>query len=206
MKPAETSVTPMMIGMSTRWIACQVSCPTPGQPNTLSTTTMPLMKSPMSMPTMAMIGRIAFGSACRNRTRQRVSPLARAVRTKSWPQHVDQRRAHDPPVPARPDQPERQRRQHHVRRRPVAADREPPQPHREDVEEQDARRRTAAPRRRRRRSPSAPGPPAAPRCTAAAMPMRQPDAPAPPRCRPPSAPGSPAAATAMSSETSARCR
>ena len=34
---------------------------------------------------MAITGRIAFGSACRNSTRQRVSPLARAVRTKSCP-------------------------------------------------------------------------------------------------------------------------
>ena len=75
----------MMIGMSTRWIACQASWPTPGQPKTLSTTTIPLMKSPMSMPIMAMIGRMAFGSAWRNSTRHRVSPLARAVRTKSWP-------------------------------------------------------------------------------------------------------------------------
>ena len=75
----------MMIGMSTRWIACQVSWPTPGQPNTLSTTTIPLMKRPMSIPTMAMIGRIAFGSACRNSTRHRARPFARAVRTKSWP-------------------------------------------------------------------------------------------------------------------------
>jgi hypothetical protein len=31
---ADTSVTPMMIGMSTRWIACQASWPIPGQPNT----------------------------------------------------------------------------------------------------------------------------------------------------------------------------
>jgi len=47
---AETIVTPMMIGMSTRWIACQANCPIPGQPKTLSTTTMPLMKIPITQP------------------------------------------------------------------------------------------------------------------------------------------------------------
>ena len=47
MAQADTSVTPMMIGMSTRWIACQASCPMPGQPKTLSTTTIPPMKMPM---------------------------------------------------------------------------------------------------------------------------------------------------------------
>ena len=77
---AETSVTPMMIGMSTRWIACQASWPMPGQPNTLSTTTMPPMKMPMSMPIMAITGRIALGSAWRQDDAARVRPLARAVR------------------------------------------------------------------------------------------------------------------------------
>src|SRR5690606_15175121 len=77
---ADTSVTPMMIGMSTRWMACQTSWPIPGQPNTLSTTTMPPMSMPMSMPIMAMMGRMAFGRAWRMRTVIRASPLARAVR------------------------------------------------------------------------------------------------------------------------------
>ena len=80
MAQAETSVTPMMMGMSTRWIACQASCPMPGQPNTLSTTTMPDMKSPMSMPIMAMMGRMALGSAWPKSTFARVMPVARAVR------------------------------------------------------------------------------------------------------------------------------
>ena len=70
----------MMMGMSMRWIACQASWPMPGQPNTDSTTTMPPMNMPMSMPIMAITGRIALGSAWRRMTRGRLSPLARAVR------------------------------------------------------------------------------------------------------------------------------
>ena len=54
MAQAETSVTPMMMGMSTRWMACQASWPIPGQPNTLSTTTIPPMNTPMSIPIMTV--------------------------------------------------------------------------------------------------------------------------------------------------------
>lgn len=74
----------MMIGMSTRWIACHASWPMPGQPKTLSTTTMPDMNRPMSMPIIAITGSIALGIACRNRTLARPAPVARAVRMKSW--------------------------------------------------------------------------------------------------------------------------
>ena len=79
MKQAATVVTPTMIGMSTSWIACHVSCPMPGQPNTDSTTTAPLMKMPMSNPIMAMIGSAALRSACTRSTRTGPAPLARAV-------------------------------------------------------------------------------------------------------------------------------
>jgi hypothetical protein len=81
MAQAATRVTPRMIGKSTRWIACHASWPMPGQPNTDSTTTAPLMNRPMSSPIMATIGRTALRSAWRNRTRGSEAPLARAVRT-----------------------------------------------------------------------------------------------------------------------------
>lgn len=81
MAAADTSVTPMMTGMSMRWIACRASWPMPGQPKTLSATTMPDMKSPMSMPTTATMGGTALGMACRATTHRRDSPLAWAVRT-----------------------------------------------------------------------------------------------------------------------------
>ena len=77
---AETRVTPMMIGISTRWIACQANWPMPGQPKTDSTTTMPPIKMPISNPIMAMIGRIAFLNACTRMMRVIGAPLARAVR------------------------------------------------------------------------------------------------------------------------------
>src|SRR5665647_2772397 len=57
---AETRVTPMMIGMSTLWMACQASCPIPGQAKTDSTTTTPPMKIPISRLIIATMGRIAF--------------------------------------------------------------------------------------------------------------------------------------------------
>ena len=42
------------------------------------------MNWPMSMPIMAMMGRMAFGSAWRRMMRRPDRPLARAVRMKSW--------------------------------------------------------------------------------------------------------------------------
>ncbi len=45
---------------------------------------MPDMNNPISMPIMAMIGRIAFGMTCRVMMRSLDSPFARAVLTRSW--------------------------------------------------------------------------------------------------------------------------
>ena len=53
----------MLLNYWTLVESCQASWPMPGQPNTLSTTTMPDMNRPISMPIMAMIGRMALGMA-----------------------------------------------------------------------------------------------------------------------------------------------
>ena len=138
MAQAETSVTPMMIGMSTRWIACQASWPMPGQPKTLSTTTTPRMKMPMSMPIMAMIGRMALGSAWPSSTRRRRQPLGAGGADIVLAQHVDHRGAHHARIPAGAEDAEGERRQDQMGEGAVAADREPAELHGEDVEQQEA--------------------------------------------------------------------
>ncbi len=56
------------------------SRPTPGQENTLSTTTAPAISVPTMKPTIVTVGMAAFGSAWLVTTARQGTPLAEAVR------------------------------------------------------------------------------------------------------------------------------
>ena len=56
------------------------SRPTPGQENTLSTTTAPAISDPTMKPTTVTVGIAAFGSAWLRTTARHGTPLAEAVR------------------------------------------------------------------------------------------------------------------------------
>ena len=55
------------------------SRPTPGQENTLSTTTAPASRLPTIRPTTVTVGIAAFGSACARTTAGQGTPLACAI-------------------------------------------------------------------------------------------------------------------------------
>ena len=96
------------------------------------------MKMPMSMPIMAMIGRMALGSAWTSSDARAGQALGAGGADVVLAQHVDHRRAHHARIPAAAEDAERQRRQDEMREGAVAADREPAELHREDIEQQQA--------------------------------------------------------------------
>ena len=114
MNTAATVVTPMMIGMSSDWMACHISWPMPGQPNTFSTTTTPDMKMPMSRPIMAMIGRTALRKPWTRMTPPFGHALGAGGADIVLAQHLDHRGAHHARIPAAAGQPERHGRQDQV--------------------------------------------------------------------------------------------
>jgi hypothetical protein len=71
--------------MSRSMTAETMARPSPGTPKACSTATEPPSTKPSRTPEMVITGSSALGSACRITTRPSLSPLARAVRTKSSP-------------------------------------------------------------------------------------------------------------------------
>ena len=126
------------------------------------------------MPIMAMIGRMALGSAWTAITIAGLQPLGLGGAHVVLAEHVDHARAHHPRIPAGAEDAEGERRQDEVgeacRSRRSGTSRDERRRRRGG----GCRRRIAAPTRRRRRRPSAPGRASRPRQIAARTPMVRP--------------------------------